>query len=134
MARGRARPLLGMLLGHCVWLAPACAQQVTQCTDIDIGVAQLSKHRAFGGIGFCCSEYTPGDPATVLCCPGDGTTKYPLNDFCTRDELELQPSALPEKQDFLRENVCPACLRDGTCNATLQLDNIQTHGPQVRSE
>ena len=121
-----------MLLGHCVWLAPACAQQVTQCTDIDIGVAQLSKHRAFGGIGFCCSDYN--DTGTTLCCPGDGTTEYRKNKYCTRDELELQPSALPEKQDFLRENVCPACLRDGTCNATLQLDNIQTHGPQVRSE
>jgi hypothetical protein len=46
--------------------------------------------------------------------------------------VELQPSALPEKQDFLRENVCPACLRDGTCSpGSLQLDNIQTQGPQL---
>ena len=132
MARGRARPLLGMLLGHCVWLAPACAQQVTQCTDIDIGVAQSSSH-AFGGKGFCCSWHN--DTKTTLCCPGDGTTTYTTeNKYCTPDELELQPSALPDKELFLRENVCPPCLQDGTCNASLQLDNIQMQGPQVRSE
>ena len=135
MARGRAGPLLGWLLGQCVWLTPTRAQQVTQCTDIDMGGAQLSGHRAFGGLGFCCTEFTPGDPATVLCCPGDGTTTYSGNDFCAPDKIELQPSATPDKANFLRENICPACLRDGTCSpGTLQLDNIQTQGPQVRSE
>ena len=132
MARGRARPLLGMLLGHCMWLAPACAQQVTQCTDIDVSAAQL-RHGAFGGREFCCS-WAPNDP-DILCCPGDGTIEYPLNEVCPPDKLELQPSATPDKANFLRENVCPACLRDGTCSpGSLQLDNIQTRGPQVRSE
>jgi hypothetical protein len=135
MARGPARPLLGLLLGQCIWLAPTCAQ-VTQCTDLDVGGAQLSRHRAFGGIGFCCTEHTPGDPASVLCCPGDGNTTYLDNKFCHEGTVELQPSATPGTQEnFLRENVCPACLLDGTCSpGTLQLDNVQTQGPKVRSE
>ena len=108
----------------------------TQCTDLDVGGAQLSRHRAFGGIGFCCTEHTPGDPASVLCCPGDGYTTYRDNEFCHEGTVELQPSATPGTQEnFLRENVCPACLLDGTCSpGTLQLDNVQTQGPKVRSE
>ena len=129
MARGRARPLLGMLLGHCMWLAPACAQQVTQCTDIDVGAAQLSKHRAFGGIEFCCRESATCDDK--FCCPGDGsnyTGTLAANTCCESTEVELL------KTGFLEENKCPACLQDGTCSPKLQLDNIQTQGPQVRSE
>ena len=100
-----------------------------------MGGAQLSKdNRTFGGLGFCCDEFAPGDNATVLCCPGDGMP-YLGNDFCPTDQIELQPSATPDKANFLRENICSACLRDGTCSpGTLQLDNIQTQGPQVRSE
>ena len=132
--------LLGVLLGPCVWLAPTGAQPVTQCTDIKVGAAQLSKHRAFGGPEFCCRELVPDDgSAPVLCCPGDGTTEYgDINVYCTKDKVELRPSAEPDRANFMWENVCPACLDDGSLQSclpgTLQLDNIQTQGPQVRAQ
>ena len=134
MARGRPKLLLGVLLGPCVWLAPTGAQLITQCTDINVGAAYLSEHRAFGGPEFCCTEVKPGDgSAPVLCCPGDGR-EYDINDYCPKDKVELRPSAEPDRADFLWENRCPDCLGDGSCSGTLQLDGINTQGPQVRAQ
>ena len=83
MARGRPKLLLGVLLGPCVWLAPTGAQLITQCTDINVGAAYLSEHRAFGGPQFCCTEFKPGDgSAPVLCCPGDGSTGRSASPSC----------------------------------------------------
>ena len=135
MARGRPKLLLGVLLGPCVWLAPTGAQLITQCTDINVGAAYLSEHRAFGGPQFCCTEVKPGDgSAPVLCCPGDGSEYDDINFYCPKDKVELRPSAEPDKANFLWENRCPDCLGDGSCSGTLQLDGINTQGPQVRAQ
>ena len=95
-------------------------------------------HGAFGGMEFCCrdSANTLATCDDKFCCPGDGskqTGTLAANTCCESTEVELL------KTGFLEENKCPPCLQDGTCSPKLQLnslhlDNIQTRGPQVRSE